>query len=239
MSKKVLGIIGARGGSQGVPGKNIMPVGGKPLIGWSVERGLQSGVIDDMVVSTDDAEIARVAESFGAKIPFMRPAELATAGAGKFQVWQHALNECEKIYGVQYDMVVDMDCTNPLLDAEDLRGIVSAFRTARAEKGVDVMFTVSAAHRNPYFNLCEEDAEGLLHLSKRLETNVVGRQGAPKAWDIVAGYYILDPGYLRRAQYMMDGRVMGYPVSREKSVDIDEPLDVELVEFFMKRRKAG
>jgi CMP-N,N'-diacetyllegionaminic acid synthase len=170
-------------------------------------------------------------------VPFTRPAHLSTSEAGKFQVWQHALDECEKIYNKTYDIVVDMDCTNPLLDADDLRGILASFRKNQNE--IDAMFTVSAARRSPYFNLVEENKNGFLHLSKKLEQNIVSRQAVPKAWDIVAGYYVLSPKFLRGSNYLMDGRLKHYEVSIEKSFDIDEPFDVELVEFLMKRKKAS
>ena len=101
------------------------------------------------------------------------------------------------------------------------------------------MFTVSASHRSPYFNLVEEDDNGLLHLSKKTEKAVLGRQGAPKSWDIVAALYVLDPSYLKKANGLLEGRMMGYEVPREKSFDIDEPFDVKLVEFLMRQRKAA
>ncbi|PJB69217.1 MAG: hypothetical protein CO093_11045 [Alphaproteobacteria bacterium CG_4_9_14_3_um_filter_47_13] len=236
MSQKILGVICARGGSTGVPGKNIMPIAGKPLIGWSVERGLAESRITDLVISTDDPDIARVAESFGAKVPFMRPPELATSSAGKFGVWKHALAACEKIYETHYDAFLDIDCTTPLLDAQDLKDFLDTFYKARQENEIDGMFTVSASHRNPYFNLVEEDGQGLLYLSKKLDVNIESRQTSPKAWDIVAGYYIFDADYIRQGSYLLNGKLRGYEVPRERSFDIDEPFDAVLVDWLMKKQ---
>lgn len=158
MNNKTLCVIGARGGSKGVPGKNVKLIAGKPLIGWTVERAMNVNAIDQVVVSTDCPDIAKVAQQFGAEIPFMRPAELATSKAGKFGVWKHALQECEEIYGAEYDWFLDMDCTNPLLETDDVERMLQQFETELENNSqLDGMFTVSAPHRNPYFNQVEED----------------------------------------------------------------------------------
>jgi CMP-N,N'-diacetyllegionaminic acid synthase len=166
-SKRPLCVIAARGGSQGVPGKNIRPLCGKPVIAWAIEKALAAREFERVVVSTDHAEIARIAAQAGAEVPFTRPAELSGPDAGKFQVWQHALRECEARYGEQYEAYVDIDCTNPLLELEDIRAALAQFRAAR-RRGVDAVFTVCRARRNPYFNLVEPDASGALRMSKRL-----------------------------------------------------------------------
>lgn len=236
MSQKILAVICARGGSTGVPGKNIMPIAEKPLIGWSVERGLAEPRITDLVISTDDQKIADVAAGFGAKIPFLRPAELATSAAGKFGVWKHALTACEDLYKTRYDYFLDIDCTTPLLDARDLKNFLDSFFEESAAREIDGMFTVSASHRNPYFNLVEEDAEGLLHLSKKLPVNVESRQASPKTWDIVAGYYIFKADYIRQGSYLLNGRLRPFEVPRARSFDIDEPFDAVLVDWLMRRQ---
>lgn len=234
MTQKILGVICARGGSTGVPGKNIMPIAGKPLIGWAVETALSDPRITDVVISTDDKKIADVAQSFGAKIPFLRPADLATSAAGKFGVWKHALTTCEDLYNMQYDAFIDIDCTTPLLDTQDLNGIIDQFEQEQSK--IDGIFTVSSAHRNPYFNLVEEDDKGLLHLSKSLDTKVEARQAAPTTWDIVAGFYIFNAEYIRTNSYLLNGRMKGYEVPKEKSFDIDEPFDAKLVNWLMEEK---
>lgn len=239
MSKNILAVICARGGSTGVPGKNIMPIAGKPLIGWSVETALSDARIEDVIVSTDDEKIAGVAEEFGAKRPFMRPGDLATKTAGKFGVWKHALGACEEIYGKRYDYFLDIDCTTPLLDEGDLKRFLDAFFEAEQAGNLDGMFTVSASHRNPYFNLVEEDSQGYLGLSKKLETNIESRQTSPKAWDIVAAFYIFKAAYIRTNDYLLNGKMKGFEVPREKSFDIDEPFDAELVNWLMTKKHKG
>src|ERR1700722_1416381 len=120
-------VISARGGSQGLPGKNIRPLLGKPLIVWSIEHALAAPEIDRVVVSTDSEAIAAVAEGAGALVPFRRPAELASSEAGKFQVWQHALRACEAHFHQEFEFFLDLDCTNPLRDVEDISRAIAQF----------------------------------------------------------------------------------------------------------------
>jgi CMP-N-acetylneuraminic acid synthetase len=231
----VLCVIGARGGSQGLPGKNLRPLLGKPMIVWTIEHALATPEIDRVVVSTDSAAIAETARAAGAEVPFMRPAELANDSAGKFQVWQHALAACEKQYRESYEMLVDLDCTNPLREPADISGVIRQFRESRP-RGVDAVFTVCPARKNPYFNVVEPDASGALRISKKLDGPILARQAAPQVFDIVGSVYILAPEYLRRANYLMDGHAEGYDIGEEKSLDVDSAFDFALIECLMKRR---
>src|SRR5687767_848797 len=111
----ILCVIAARGGSKGVPGKNIRSLLNKPVITWAIESARRTPEIDRVVVSTDSPVIADIARAAGADVPFLRPANLAEADTGKFQVWQHALAACEPPHGLRYELFVDIDCTNPLI----------------------------------------------------------------------------------------------------------------------------
>ena len=233
----VLCVIGARGGSRGVPEKNIRPLLGKPLIVWSIEQARATPEIDRVVVSTDSERIAAVAREAGADVPFLRPAELASSEVGKFQVWQHALAKSEEVYGETYECLVDLDCTNPLRDPADITNAISQFRESRA-RGVDAVFAICEARKNPYFNLVEPDADGALRMSKQLGHTIVSRQAAPIVYEHVAGPYVLDSMYLRRANHLLEGHAEGYDIGREKSFDIDSELDFIIVEFLM-RCKLG
>ncbi len=181
----VLCVIGAREGSKGVPGKNVRPLLGKPLITWSIEQALAAPEIDRLVVSTDSEQIADVARGAGAEVPFLRPRKLAKAAVGKFQVWQHALAACEEYFGEQYECLVDLDCTNPLRDVQDISNTISQFRAGR-KRGVEAVFAICEARKNPYFNLVEADEYGALKMSKQLDTTVVRRQAAPPVYEHVA-----------------------------------------------------
>jgi CMP-N,N'-diacetyllegionaminic acid synthase len=233
----ILCVIAARGGSQGVPGKNIRSLLGRPVITWALETALGAPEIDRVVVSTDSREIADIATAAGADVPFLRPADLAQPDIGKFQVWQHALAACEQTYRSSYELFVDVDCTNPLLESTDVTAAIEQFRTLRtAGVAVDAVFTIATARHNPYFNLVERSATGALKMSKTSGEKVLARQNAPPVYEHVAGVYVMDPAYLRRAQHLLDGHAEGYEVSAEKAVDIDTEVDFALVEVLLKRR---
>ena len=230
-------VISARGGSRGLPGKNTRPLLGKPLIVWSIEQALATPEIDRVVVSTDSEDIAAVARAAGAETPFIRPAHLATSEAGKFDVFKHALNACEVHYGEEYEFYLDLDCTNPLRDVSDISGCIAQFRKRR-DHGVDGVFTICPARKNPYFNLLEPDDTGALKICKQLPGTIVRRQDAPPVFEHVASIYVLVPEYIRRVAYLLDGHTEGYDIGSEKSLDVDSDFDFLLIEYVM-RRKLG
>lgn len=233
----ILCVIGARGGSEGLPGKNLRPLLGKPLIAWSIEHALATPEIDQVVVSTDSEAIAEVARAAGADVPFMRPTELAGDKVGKFQVWQHALETCERHYGLSYECLVDLDCTNPLRDVLDISAAIVQFRASRS-RGVNAVFSVCEARKNPYFNLVEPDASGALRMSKLTSGRVLARQDAPLVLEHVGAVYVLAPGYLLSANHLLDGHVEGYQIAPEKRFDIDSEIDFRIVEFLMREKHS-
>lgn len=240
-TEKILCVIGARGGSKGVPGKNIRPLLGKPVIAWAIEKALAVRGIDRVIVSTDSEQIAEVATAFGAKVPFMRPDELAASDTGKFQVWQHALETCELLDRDTYDLYIDIDCTNPLIEISDIEGALQHFCRLRHEgREPDAVFTVSEARRNPYFNLVEPNAEGLLKMCKSLGPGaILARQRAPTVFEHIAGTYVLATNYLRTARHLLDGRTFGYEIPPDRAFDIDSELDFSIIEFLLKRQLAA
>ena len=233
----ILAVIGARGGSAGLPGKNIRPLLGKPLIAWSIEQAKATPEVGRVVVSTDSDAIAKAARDAGADVPFMRPTELAGPTVGKFQVWQHALVACEQHYGESYDAFIDLDCTNPLRDSADISAAIRQFKAGRS-RGVDAVFTICEARKNPYFNLVEPDGSGALRMSKSLGPTVVSRQAAPPVYEHVASIYVLDPDYIRRAHHLLDGHAEGYDIGQAKSLDIDSEFDFRVVEMLMRDKQA-
>lgn len=226
-------VIGARGGSKGVAGKNFRPLLGKPLIAWSIEQALACPDIKRVVVSTDSEAIAEVSRAAGAHVPFMRPAELANDTAGKWEVWQHALAATDAHFaGDPIDLFVDLDCTSPLRDVDDISKAIAQFRATDK----DAVFTVCEARKNPYFNMLEADEGGNLRICKQLPKPIVRRQDAPKVVEHVASIYVLSPDYLRRGTGLLSGRTEGYDIGSAKSLDIDSEFDFELVEYLMRKR---
>jgi CMP-N,N'-diacetyllegionaminic acid synthase len=227
-------VIGARGGSKGLAGKNIRPLLGKPLIAWSIEQAKACAEVTRVVVSTDSDAIADVAREYGAEVPFMRPPELAGDSAGKWEVWQHALAGCDAQYPEPIDIYVDLDCTSPLRDVEDISKAIAQFRTSKA----DAVFSVCEARKNPYFNMLEI-VEGCQRISKALPTPIVRRQDAPAVYEHVASIYVLAPAYLRKGTGLLSGCTQGYDIGSAKSLDVDSQFDFELIEYLMRKKHGG
>ena len=152
--------ICARGGSKGLRGKNTRQLLGKPLIGWSIEQAYECKEISEVFVSTDDDRIAAEAINYGASVPFTRPKSLSNDQVGKWEVWQHALENFELRSGKNIDLLVDLDCTSPLRDPEDISRAIQTF----FETEVDVVFSICEARKNPYFNMLEKTEKGFKHL---------------------------------------------------------------------------
>ena len=226
-----LGTICARGGSRGVPGKNIRALAGHPLIAYSIATARRCDFIDLVVVSTDSEEIAAVARRYGAEVPFLRPAELATHTSAKVPAIQHAVREIERERGDLVDLVVDLDPTAPLRTVAEVRTCWELVQSP----DTDVVFTVTPADKNPYFNMVEI-VDGYARLSKPADPPVVRRQDAPAVYAMNASVYAY-----RRAHLMDDGRVVA-PRSRivvmppERSRDVDGPLDFAFLEFLVRER---
>jgi CMP-N,N'-diacetyllegionaminic acid synthase len=232
---KILCVIGARGGSQGLPGKNIKILLDKPLITWTILEALKAPEIGRVIVSTDSDEIATIAISAGAEVPFIRPDSLSGPEVGKFDVWKHALENCENYYGEKYDIYVDLDCTNPLRDHYDISNAITQLKNGKA-KGIDAVFSVCEARKNPYFNMVEVDKNGALKMSKTLGPTVIRRQDAPIVYDHVASTYVLTAEYVRTQSHLLNGHTEGYNIGLEKSLDVDSDFDFEIIEFLMKKK---
>lgn len=221
--------ICARGGSIGVPRKNIRDLCGKPLIGWTIEQAFASKITDQVFVSTDSEDIADVARSFGAQVPFMRPAELATATAGKLPVIQHLVEWVEARHGA-INAVVDLDPTSPLRDVADIQ---TSFELLDADS--DVVITGYEADKNPYFNMVELKTNGFYERVSLPGKEVLGRQFAPKVFAMNASIYVWHRASLSSSLWNSP-RIRLHVMPRERSVDIDHEIDFELVALLMKKK---
>lgn len=233
---KRLCTICARGGSKGVPGKNILPIGGKPLIAHSIEQARASGLFDAIAVSSDSDEILALARAHGADLLIRRPPELATDTAAKLPVIRHAVETVERERGLRYDTLVDLDATSPLRLADD---IVQAVAMLEADSAAGNVVTAMPARRSPYFNLIEVDAAGRVGLAKQLATPVVRRQDAPQCYDMNASIYVWRRAVLFGEASLFNDGTRLYVMPEERSVDIDSGLDLKLVELIFAQRNAG
>ena len=226
-------VIFARGGSRGIPGKNLKDFAGKPLIGWAIEHTITSGVARRVLVSTDDEQIATVANSFGAETPFIRPASLASDDSPEILSWRHALEFLAKDEGCYPSALLSVPTTSPLRLPEDIYRAVRLF----AEKSCDLVVTVTPSKRNPYFNMMKMDANDQLKLVCDFESGGYSqRQAAPRVFDVTTIAYVADPKYIMTCEHLFEGLVRPVEVPRDRSVDIDDIDDFEYAEFLLSRR---
>ncbi len=231
---KTICTICMRGGSKGVPNKNLRDLNGKPLMAYTIEQALESGLFEHVVVSTDSAEIAAASISCGAEAWFTRPNELATDEAPKIPVIRHALLEAERHYGQQFDVLVDLDATAPLRSVEDIRDGYRQFIAENAE----ILISGCPARSNPYFNMVER-VDGRIRLVKALDTPPVRRQDAPAVYDMNASIYIWRRESLLENDTLFTDKTSLYVMPEERSVDIDTNMDWNVVEFIIKGRSDG
>jgi CMP-N,N'-diacetyllegionaminic acid synthase len=217
--------ICARGGSQGVPRKNIRLLHGKPLIVHTIQQAQACTDIDAVYVSTDDPEIAEIASDAGATVPFLRPAALATSSAPKVPVIDHLVSEL-RAGGVTIDRIVDLDPTSPLRTVDDIEQAIALF-----DADTDVVITGFESEKNPYFNMVEIQPNGNIGLVKKPEFSIAGRQGAPKVFSMNASIYVWRPEALKHG--IWDGRVKLLVMPRDRSIDIDSEIDFFFVEKLM------
>ena len=169
----------ARGGSKGLPGKNVKLLAGKPLINYSIETAFQVDMIDKVFVSTDDKDIAGIAKAAGAII-IDRPSELAQDNSPEWSAWQHAIEWVEKHHGA-FGEFVSLPATSPLRNAEDVKSALSQ----RKNKEADFCISITEACRSPYFNMVKLNEEGFVELVNKPESSAVfRRQDAPEVFDI-------------------------------------------------------
>lgn len=218
-------IIPARGGSKGIPGKNIRPLGGKPLIEYSIDVARQLATSPrHIIVSTDDEAISAVARRAGVDVPWLRPASLATDTSGSREVILHAMDKADE-EGIRYDCVVLLQPTSPLRTAADVKACLDLYSDA-----VDMVVTVKPAACNPYYDCFETDpATGYLHVSKG-DGLITRRQDAPPAWQYNGAVYVINPASIRRYQLGAMPRRVASPMPADRSVDLDSLLDWQIAE---------
>lgn len=223
---KPLVIIPARGGSKGIPHKNIKLLGGKPLICRAIDNARSVAPDTDICVSTDDSEIIQVVEDYGLKVPFIRPTELAADNSGTYEVLLHALGFYER-QGRTYDTIILLQPTSPFRRDEDIRGALELY-----SPDIDMVVSVTEARANPYYNCFETDSDGFLHVSKG-DGKYIRRQDAPKAWEYNGAIYIINPQSLKRESLGEFKRRRMYEMDELHSLDLDTPHDWRIAELLI------
>lgn len=232
MKPHIVAAIFARGGSKGVPRKNILPLAGKPLIAYSIEVARSLRCIDRVVVSTDSAEIAEVAAKFGAEVPFLRPSELAQDNTPEWLAWQHALRTLQAdSKSIPIDVMVSIPTTSPLRKSEDVQACIDRLLDTDA----DAVITIKETDRNPYFNMVTLDDQFSARRVLSSEKNIHRRQDAPKVYDMTTVAYALKTNFVLTKNSLFEGNLKAVIVPAERAIDIDTALDFKLAEFLMRK----
>jgi len=230
----ILATICCRGGSKGVPGKNLKLLHGKPLIAYTIETAAGCSLINDLIVSTDDNQIAEVAKQFGAKVPFVRPADLSTDESSKWPVFRHAVESYETSTGKTIEYLVDLDVTVPLKTVDDIDGaILKALNNVDA----DVVITGYEPERNPYFNMMEISEGGFARIVKKTNQIIVRRQDAPEVYSLTPAAFVIKRRALYNYEHWSEAQCLIHQIPRERAVDIDTEIDFKIVEFLMDYHK--
>jgi N-acylneuraminate cytidylyltransferase len=224
---RTFAFIFARGGSKGLPGKNVRLLGGVPLLACGIRLAQSIDKIDRVFVSTDDSYIASVAREYGAEV-IVRPAELATDTASEWMAWRHAIVHVREELDLDFDVFLSLPATSPLRNQDDVRACLAMLRD-----DTDVVVTVTPSSRNPYFNMVREDVNGYSHILLS-DANFTRRQDAPVVFDMTTVAYVTRPDFVLDYAGLFEGRVKSVVVPKERAVDIDDEFDFRVAEALLK-----
>jgi N-acylneuraminate cytidylyltransferase len=227
---KAVAFIFARGGSKGLPGKNIRPFNGKPLIAWSIEQARSVSRIHRVIVSTDSIEIAQVALQYGAEVPFIRPPELAQDDSPEWLSWRHAIKYLYEETGSQPEAIVSVPATAPLRLPLDIDACLDEYQKG----GADMVITVTDAHRSPYFNMVKIGTDGAVGLVNPPQSALSRRQDVPVVYDMTTICYVMNPDFVITHNATFEGRVKAVYVPIERAIDIDTLFDFQVAEALIK-----
>lgn len=222
--KNLLVIITARGGSKGIPGKNIKPLCGKPLLCYSIDAARAVAADDRICLTTDSEEIIKVSREYGLDVPFVRPEELSTDSASSDAVLKHALAWYDNA-GIPVDAILHLQPTSPFRTRQQLEEILALY-----DDDVDMVVSVCDAAANPYYDCYETDENGFLKLSKGT-IRPTRRQVAPPVWQTNGSLYVINPESLRSKPMTAFTRMRPYVMDKYYSVDLDTPLDWKIAEM--------
>lgn len=233
----ILITICARGGSKGIPGKNIKPLNGKPLIFYSINvaQAFKKKYKDvEITLSTDSEEIKQISKLAGLETNYIRPISLASDNAGKVDAINDILEWEEKQKHQRFDFVLDLDVTSPLRNLEDL---TQAFEIIQNNTEAINLFSVNNANRNPYFNMVEQKENGFFAQVKPLPSHVLTRQSAPKVYDLNASFYFYKRCFFELGyRSAITDKSLIYVVPHI-CFDLDHPIDFEIISYLMEQNK--
>lgn len=228
---KDLFLIPARGGSKGVPGKNIKPLNGKPLIHYTLDAARAVASAENICISTDSDETIQTVKEYGLDVPFKRPDYLATDTVGSYEVILHAIDFYER-RGIKFHRVVLLQPTSPFRTGTHIREAISLYRP-----GLDMVVSVTIAHANPYFNLFEENSEGFIAPSKA--GSFIRRQDCPVVYEFNGAIYVMNVQSLKNGPPNEFSKIRKYVMAEEDSLDIDTNIDWIVAEAILSLKETG
>ena len=232
----MLTLICARGNSKGIKNKNIKIFNKKPLIYYSIQQALKSKYIKEVFVSTDSKKIAKIAEKYGAIIPFMRPKKLATDISPEYLSWKHAIKKCEKIYKKKIDIFVSLPTTSPLRKDIDIKKSLSFFIKNRRK--YDMLVSTTKTNHFPGFNIVKTYKEGIFKLTDSNKKKNSRRQQVKNIYNLSTCFYYANGDYINKCKLnpLFTGRKYAYLVDKKNAIDIDDKLDLDLARYLIKKK---
>lgn len=229
-SKSILAIIPARGGSKGVPGKNIRELSGKPLIAWTIEAALKSRYIDEAIVSTDDKKIASISKRHGVSVPFMRPSRFAADSTPMIEVVNHAIAWFEP-HGQQYDIIALLQPTSPLRSVEDIDMAIELLFKKKAQSIV----SICEVEHHPWLMNLLPKTKNMKNFLKAKAINK-NRQDFPAFYRLNGAVYVAYVEYLKSNKSFFGDKTYAYEMPLERSIDIDAQFDFNIVEYMLSKQ---
>jgi len=226
-----LAIIPARGGSKGVPGKNIRPVLGKPLIAYTIEAALEARSVGRVLVSTDDPETAAIAKTLGAEVPFMRPAELGSDDTPTLNVVRHVLSELNSLQRYNPEIIVLLQPTSPLRRSEDIDRAIALLNKTKA----DSVVSVCVAEQNPHW-MIHLDGDHRVRPFVDQAQEYLRRQDLPPVYRINGAVYATRTKSIMKSNRLLGEDTRGYIMDEESSIDIDTELDIQIATLLIQDR---
>ncbi len=240
----ILCTICARGGSKGLSNKALRKIDNKPLISYTIRQAIKAKIFDEIIVSTDSKKIQRIAQNYGAKSWFLRPKKFASDNSSKLLAIRHALVESERYFSKTFKICVDLDITSPLRKIDDIKKAIQKFKKQTNNN----LISVCDAKKNPYFNMVEQYKNRVKLVKYKKNSNkfsrsftsdfdIVRRQDAPKVYEMNASIYIFTREALLKKMKLLNKKTSIFFMPRNRSVDIDDIYDLNLVKLLIKDDK--
>tara|TARA_Y100001949_G_C15955492_1_gene316758 strand:+ start:661 stop:1356 length:696 start_codon:yes stop_codon:yes gene_type:complete len=229
---KPICLIAARGGSRGVPGKNVRLFAGKPLIAHTIVSSLKSNIFSHVIVSTDNKEIARIAKKYGAEVPFLRPKNISSNKSSMAEVIEHTIKKLKSL-GYDFNELVNRDCTAPFIQISDVKKAVSLLKKTKCD-------TVAAGyktHLNPYFNMMEVGPKRFLEFSKKTKKTITSRQNVPVVYQLT-GFQVINVTQFLKYKKIYMPKTLPIEIRSETGLMIDTEFEFDIASCIAKTKTS-